>query len=376
MENNMEEKKMERMLEKMAEMEKKMQKMEEAKKAVKEKSKKIIKGVCMVGWIIPLLLLALISGGRALLNRLGLSGGAHHEARTEETSIAAINYNLGAEINQALDEAHKEAEAYADGELDIWIGEVLARMDREFMDDYFDVLNTYGREAKAILLWLPGELGLSESPETVMTRELEEMVSKKIIRPEVSQSHIKNITDAAINVYTSCLDEELQKIQQAHRIPTPDWNRYICEITGMTMDVESRTYPVSTKAFLVSGGAIAIASAPALVNVAKSVLSKIAEKTGIKLVEKAGAKAAIKTGGKTVAKAIPIIGWGVTAAIVIWDIADHKGSADKAKAMLKENMRDYMAEVKREMLGSTANSIMGALTDWENKVKRSIMEMK
>ena len=357
----------------------KMEKME-SRKARKERFGKAVKWVCMVGWVIPLLLLVWNLGGRNLLNRLGLSGYTPLEARTEETSIPVMNYDLGEEINQALDRAHKEAEAYVDGELDSWIGDVMARLDRDFMDDYFGVVNTYWREASTMGLWVTNKLGFTDSPEDVMTRKLEDMVSKRIIRPEISQQRIKNITDSAVDIYLTSLDTELQKIRQAHRIPTPDWNRYICDITEMTMGVESRTYPVSAKAFWVSGGAIALASAPALVNVAKTVFTKIAQKTGLKVAEKAGAKVAVKTvakaGGKTVAKAIPVIGWGVTAGILIWDILDHKASAEKGKAMLKESMQDYMNTVKDELMGNTENSIMGAITEWENKVKRNIMEKK
>lgn len=71
-------------------------------------------------------------------------------------------------------------------------------------------------------------------------------------------------------------------------------------------------------------------------------------------------------------KAIPYIGWGITAAICIWDIADYINTASEGKELLKQSLAQYFREVKTELLCSTDQSIMGSIINWENDVKTNI----
>ena len=80
----------------------------------------------------------------------------------------------------------------------------------------------------------------------------------------------------------------------------------------------------------------------------------------------------IITNGKF-GKAIPYIGWGVTAAICIWDIADYTNTASEGKELLKQSLAQYFQEVKTELLCSTDQSIMGSISNWETDVKTNIV---
>ena len=72
-------------------------------------------------------------------------------------------------------------------------------------------------------------------------------------------------------------------------------------------------------------------------------------------------------------KAIPYIGWGITAAICIWDIVDYANTASEGKELLKQSLAQYFKEVKTELLCSTDQSIMGSIINWENDVKTNIV---
>ncbi|MCR5290982.1 MAG: hypothetical protein K6E51_13400 [Treponema sp.] len=103
---------------------------------------------------------------------------------------------------------------------------------------------------------------------------------------------------------------------------------------------------------------------------------KIALRAGAKVAEKASVKVASKTvantSGKLAVKAIPIIGWGITAGIVIWDVLDYQVNATKGKEILRENISEYLKEVKTELLSDSEGNIMGAITYWENSLKERI----
>ena len=305
-----------------------------------------------------------------------LGNGMRHR-KSAAANVPVVNYDLGPEILDALEVAYAQAESYADGELDGWIAEVMGRVDNGYLDDYFGYLNTRFRELRGIGYWARNKLGLSqETADELLTRELEDMVSKKVICPEISQKRIENITNEAIDIYLSCLDKELQRIQQEHKIPTPAWNEYIADICGMTRDMNTQSHPLSVKIAVSSGLVIAIAASPALFKIAQTISARIAKRAGLKVVEKAGTKIVVKTiaktGGKTLLKSVPIIGWGITAATLGFDIADHNITSAKNKAMLRENSQTYLDEVKRELLGCTEGSIMGSITDWENNIKGKI----
>ena len=345
-------------------------------KNIKAKAGKSFGRITKFGWIAVLALFAMSDIGRGILSGIGqrMAGIQHHDfgRRAEEEVVPAMNYDLDTEILASLDTAHEAAQAYADEQLDLWVEELMGRVDEHLLDDYFSFVNTKARELSALGHSL-GHIFSSSSmtAEEALAEDLEDKISKKVIRPEVSQARIKNITDEAVNRYLVCLDKELQKIQAKHRIPTPAWNEYIADICGMTVAVETKNTPISFKALYVTGGVAALAVAvPVLKKVGAMIAERIARKAGASIAVRGGtkiaSKAAAKAGGKTVAKAIPIVGWGIVAATFAWDLVDYKMSAARGKAELRENIRDYLGEIKRELMGSTENSIMGAVTDWEN----------
>ena len=303
--------------------------------------------------------------------------------RTERSVVAKINYDrLDKETLVALDRAREAAYSYADNELEKWIAEVMARVDGDFLDDYFGFVQTKCREIRALghtigHLLVPIHI---KNAEEALAEELEERISNTVIRPEISEQRIKNITQGAIEVYLSTLDKEFQQVQEAYKIPTPAWNEYVSNLCGMTMNIESKAYPISVKTAIMTTSGIAVLGAIPAVKIARKVSERIAVKAGANVAEKAGVKVATKavakTGGTTVVKAIPIAGWAVTAGIVIWDVIDYNVGAEKGKKMLRENVADYLQEIKTEFLADSEDTVMGSITQWENSLKSRIAERK
>lgn len=297
--------------------------------------------------------------------------------------VVSVTYdNLTPEILNALEVAHKAAYDHVETSLDIWIEGMLTRVDDNFLDEYFSFMQMKKRELQS--LWktvVHFFYGNAETAEEAAIRELEEEIERKVIRPEISQKRIENITDEAISIYASTLDEEFLKIQTTYNIPTLEWNKYISDICGLTLDIKTKNYPIALKAAVVtSGAAITYAVTPVLKNVAikvsKKISEKVALKTGAKVAEKAATKVttkAVAKGAGKLGKAIPIIGWGVTAATCIWDVVDYVNTSSEGKVLLKQNLTDYFQEIKTELLCSTDQSIMGTIINWENGVKTNIV---
>ena len=303
---------------------------------------------------------------------------------TESSGIVVpqMDYHLEEEISCTLDNAHEAAYQY---ELDEWIEEVLSRANDDFLDEYFNFINVKKRELTSLYHSLVHFIQDSaKTSEEAACEELESEISRKVIMPEISQERIKNITDNAIDVFLKTFDSELSKLQEIHDIPTPDWNRYISSVCGITLSADNKKYPIAFKAMMVSGTTLTgMAATPIIENIARKVSIKISEqkaaKLGIKIAEKTAVNTSAKTIGKgagSFAKSIPYIGWGVTAAICIWDIADYSKTAREGKIFVRTALEEYLNEIKIELLGPTEDSIMGSITEWENNLKRNIAQRK
>ena len=177
---------------------------------------------------------------------------------------------------------------------------------------------------------------------------------------------------------------ELARLQIEYKIPVPEWNKYISDICGLTLDVNQKAYPVKLKMAVVSGTALSLVSvAPVVKKIASTASKKMAAragaKAGAKIVGKVAAKAGVQAAGRGAAAAasaaIPYVGLGITAAICLWDIIDFANTSAEGKRMLRASLVEYFAEIKTEMLGSGDASIMGSLDVWENNVKEKIKKV-
>jgi hypothetical protein len=285
--------------------------------------------------------------------------------------------DVGPSVLEAMDVAREASYKYVEAELDIWIEEMLSRADKEFLDDYFSFMQVKRRELlgayNSVVHFIFKD---ADTAEEAALKELEEEISRKVIIPTIAQSRIKNITDEAINLYATTLGKELDKVKTKYKISDMKWNEYISDLCGLTLSVESKSYPVAFKTAVVSGvtlsGYLAYPTIKKVVNtVSTKLVEKTAAKAGTAAIEGAAVKAVGKGAGKF-AKSIPYVGMGVTAAICIWDIIDYSNSSAEGKALLKQNLSEYFHEVKKELLGSTEQSIMGTITKWENKIQTKI----
>ena len=317
-----------------------------------------------------------------LIGRYQLNESCPHTVTEPEEAVQEYDwrqhrYEIGMEIIDAMDRARAEAESYADAELEGWVDDVMERVDGGFLDEYFGFWNTKGREWKSACRKLGHFFDRSsETAEEALARELTQEISDRIIMPDDAAARIKEIMDGSVGAYLSRLDGDLQDIRDRYRVPTPDWNGYICDICDMTMDVDAKTNPVTLKAGVLSGCAVMFAATPVI---ATAIFTRVAAKAGGAALSQLGAKAvagaAAGTGaaaGVTAAQAVPYVGLAVAVATCIWDIVDYKISAEKGKEMLRDNILDYLLEVKRSLVWGGEESIMKSIYEWESEVRQRI----
>lgn len=284
-------------------------------------------------------------------------------------AVPQLDYNLDEELLEAMLSAEKTSEKYISDELDKWIAEMRKRTDI-FLDDYFSFVNVKTREAKAVYHYISHKIyNPLPSASTVARRELENEISKQIIKKEIAQQKIENITNQSVTLFMDTFDKELIKIQNRHNIPTPDWNKYLSRLCNLASEYETRSIPISAKIFLSACGVLTVKAA-------SPVITKIGQKVGQKLIVKAGSKAASSLGAKTIGELLPGAGMCIAAVVIIWDLYDYKKTADNGRKDLKVGFEEYFKEMKDELMGRTENSIMGSIVAWENSVREQISKNK
>lgn len=317
-------------------------------------------------------------GGMKLFE--GMRGWADIAIRDKNIRTVPVidSKELDAGVLGAMKEAHQAAYDYVYEELDKWVEELNARVNDDFLDDYFSFIETKRRELMSVYHMVINKINpTAPTPEDALLKELEDKISRKIIIPDLSQKKIANITNQAVSIYITTFNDELIKFQKSHRIPEPDWKEYIGSIGNLTAKSEANIhYPMGVKIVTVSGIALTTTvAAPVIKAVAMKVSAKLAAKKSSEVAVKAGlstsAKVATSGAGKF-ASAIPFVGLGITAAVCIWDIVDYAMTSREGKIILKNALSSYFDEIRTEMLGNTENSIMGTIIEWENQLKADI----
>jgi hypothetical protein len=109
-----------------------------------------------------------------------------------------------------------------------------------------------------------------------------------------------------------------------------------------------------------------------MVNSLRPIISKIGAKISTKLAAKSAAKMAAKTGGKVAAKTGgKFLGTIIAVGIIIWDVWDHYATKKKAKPVLRQNIYDYLKEVKKSILYDPEYGIMTIIYQMEQGISQN-----
>lgn len=289
-----------------------------------------------------------------------------------------FDQNINREILGALDVADYVAGQYVSSEIDRWIDELMERTDR-FVDNYFSFKNVKLRECSAIYHYIGHKVNKNcPSASDVALRSLEEEISRNILDSSAAQRRIEVISEGTARKFSDTFDAELSRVQAKYAVPVQEWDKHIQRLCGLTSNVNTRNVSMASKLFMVSGGVLTIrAAVPVFSMIGKKIGQKLVINAGIRAAGAASTAGTAGAAGTTVAASsvIPVIGIGISVAVLVWDLYDFSKTADKGKRELRAGFRDYFREMKAELIGPTENSIMGSIAMWKNSVKNQIQTL-
>ena len=272
-----------------------------------------------------------------------------------------------------LDQARNSAEKYAEKELDVWVDELMKRVDNSFLDWYFGYFNQKSIEYKSFFVQLSaGAAHLVNSnnptPEQKVaeeiTQDFQTEFANRVLRPEISQLRLERLTQETVNHYADDLKYTINNFPtKKYKISQADWDRYLNEIAITINDSEGKSSSLSLKVLVGGGGYLALKPlvAPLVLKVGSKVVAKMASKLGAKIAVKTGA---VFTGKVASALLDATVGVG----IIIWDLWDTKHTAAIEKPILRENIAAYLQEVKASLLNNSESGIMTVIRQIEGEI--------
>lgn len=279
-------------------------------------------------------------------------------------------------VNEAmkltLDNAYKSAEDYASKELDVWVDELMSRVDGSFLDWYFGYFNQKQIEYKSLFVQLssgaarllnPNNPTPAEKVAEVVTKDFQEEFAKRVLIPQTSQLRLERITQQTVKHYLDDLRGNINSIPVKYQLPQADWERYLNEIAITINDTEGKISNLSLKVLAGGGSYLALKPlvAPLVLKVGSKVVTKLASKAGAKVATKTGAALAGKVGAA-------VLDCTVGVGIIIWDVWDTNHTAYVEKPILHDNLAAYLQEVKFSLLNNHENGIMAVIARIQSRI--------
>jgi hypothetical protein len=271
----------------------------------------------------------------------------------------------------AIGAARASTEKFADREIEEWFGELMVRVDTDFLDWYFSywTQQLLGLEG----LWQYGVNSFFAKEPTAaekLTEEIQEEFANRVLRPQIAELVLQRIVRESAAHYVEELRSNLAVLPDTYKIPRADWDRYLEGIALTTSGTDgNRETNITLKALTLTtaGGTILLVGKMNMLvgKLSGKLMAKSAGKAAGAIAAKTGAKVAAKGGGKFLG---PIVGIGV----IIWDVWDHNATKSENRPILRRSIADYFAELKDILLHDTENGIMVTFNDLERQVAAAL----
>ncbi len=338
---------------------------------------KLIDSISKVIWAIVILIILAAAGKYLIFKSSKIEKRKRVKPITQKSE--EIWDKIDDEIVKSLKKARSEADRLANAEVDKWIEGMVERIDNDFLDWYFGYWNQQKLGLKG--LWYGARHMLFKkypSAAEKITEDIQEEFAKRVLRPQIAQREMENISRDVVNKYIAVLSENLSGIPQKYSVPDSEWDKYLSEIAlTVTLSEGNREVPITLKTLAITsvGGTVVVGKAlfkvikPMIIKIGSKVSAKFAAKATAKMATKTGAKISAKIGGKFLG---PIIGVG----IIIWDIWDHNSTIKRERPILRKNLIDYFSALKESLLYDPESGIMSVVDNMENDILKSLRKRK
>ncbi|MBD2039081.1 hypothetical protein H6F56_00020 [Microcoleus sp. FACHB-672] len=282
-------------------------------------------------------------------------------------------YDVDQALTASLRKAYESIEEYATDELDDWVADQMKKVDEQFLSWYFSYLNQKAMEFGVPFAWLTFQLDSAlkvlrskdektlNADQIIQKRMIEDFNNKfnQLVLNEEAETSLKKIIERVGRNYASGIGYKFSEVKAKYRVSEQDWNRHLKGIAQLiyntgnsqySLSPESINSELSTKIF-------------ALTTVA------ISAKLGSKFAAKAGSKLAVKASASTIAKtASQLIDPLLAVGFLAWDIWDFQNMVSSSRPELRQNIWDYLDELKKSILYSPDNSIKTAIEEIEEMI--------
>ena len=296
-----------------------------------------------------------------------------YAAEIQKSPTSSINWEqIDRDLIAALRIAYNSTEEFAAAELDNWVDDLMQKVDQKFLNWYFSYWNQKKQEFGIPFAWLAFKL---DSPLKIIRKEDEkslnasEILQKRLIDDfqkqftkrvldEEAKNDLIKLTERIGRNYASALGMKLASIKYAYNLSDAEWEKYLNDLSTLVYDTgNSRNSLEIDSAVANLGNKLLIISTA----VGTKLAVNFAAKAAAKIIGKASGAIAAKIGAQLVD---PLLAVGV----LIWDVWDYDNVVKKSRPVLRQNILDYLEEVKLSILYSPENSIMAAIEEVENKI--------
>ncbi len=284
---------------------------------------------------------------------------------------------VNADVRQALTTAHTKAQRYAESELETWSRDLVARIDDDFLPWYFGYWHQQWFGLEALWYWTLDRLWyVKPSMVETLTEQIQQEFANRVLRPKISEMQMERILQGTVSVFVSDLQSSLSEIPSKYSVPQMQWNRYLEGIAVTTQTVHgNREVPLTLKVLVAGTGATASKASAILIKALKPVVGKIESKIAAKGAGKAASKLAAKTGGKVAAKVGgKFLGLFIGVGVLVWDVWDHYKTKAEQQPVLRQNLVDFLAEVREDLLHNPESGIMSVIASIESGVVNSMAQ--
>lgn len=297
--------------------------------------------------------------------------------RQSYDNLVAVNsstdwYKIDKDLIDALRIAHDSTEEFAAAELNDWVDNLMKKVDEKFLNWYFSYWNQKAQEFGSPFAWAAFKIDSSlkiirkedekslNASQILQKRMIEDFQSKftEQVLDEESKAELVKVTERVGRNYASALGMKLASIKYSYNLSDGEWEKYLNDLASLIYDTGN------------SKNSLEIDSAAAnLGNKLLIISTAVGTKLAVNFALKAGVKIAGKASGAIVAKiGAQLIDPLLAVGILIWDVWDYDKMVKKSRPELRQNILDYLEEVKWSILNSPENSIMAAIEQVEGKI--------
>jgi len=220
--------------------------------------------------------------------------------------VSAIDWQqVDREIVATLAQARAASEALAAKELESWVAQLMERVDHDFLAWYFGYWTQQLLGFKSLYYSAVHFIGAQPTAAERITEDVQEQFAQRVLRPEIAQLALENLTREVVNQYVSTLRHDLTALAHRYRIPHGEWEAHLAALAAIASQTEgNRRVELSLKTLMASTavGTVFVAKAltPMLQALGRKVLATSSGTAAAQVATKTGGKVAAKVGGEIV----------------------------------------------------------------------------